>query len=341
MNKLSGIVILGAAGIVVGAYATGQLNPWLPQEMKVGISSASLLGSGEVVLPTRDNQLESKLQPVISCLNNVSNSLRNHAQTYADEYPRLIGTPGATRQATSFKIKVYEQNNAISRECINGLRNAVSMPPEDADLDTFSKDFADTLEQLIPLMNELDVYYSRKDNIDDNMKKGKELTEQLTPLFAKLFDADDRLHDIVSTRNNMLRENRLLAIEQAFGTENFGWQTFNVSLAARKAIDNVYKLAEDEQMSAQSIEKIEQEYQAALDKADTFANAHPDTKTKLGNTPKWFALSSNFNTILADIKDLRRLLASNSDEQSVNHQLKKLQNDYNSMIRNYNMIPDV
>ncbi|WP_082342726.1 MULTISPECIES: DUF3829 domain-containing protein [unclassified Shinella] len=341
MKKVTSIVILGALGAFVGAYATGGFNAWLPQEMKVGVSSASLLGDGDVALKEQDTRLEDKLQPVIGCLNDVASPLRDRAQTYVNEYPHLAATPGATRIAASFKIQVYEQNNSISRECIAALRGAIAMTPADAGLDDPGKIFADTLEQLIPVMNEVDLYYSRKDNIDDHMKKGGALNEQIMPLFTMLFDAEDKLREIVSERNHTLREKRLVAIEQAFGTENFGWHTLNVSLSARRAIDGISNLAETGQLDTQSIEKVEQAYQAALDKADAFAKAHPDTRTKLGNTPKWFALSSDFNTFLVGLKDFRRLLAGNPDQQAIEAQLSKLQGDYNSMIRSYNMIPDV
>ncbi|WP_273728341.1 hypothetical protein [Brucella gallinifaecis] len=50
------------------------------------------------------------------------------------------------------------------------------------------------------------------------MKKGKELDGQLMPLFKTLFDAEDKLRQVVAKRNQMLREKRLVAVEQAFGT---------------------------------------------------------------------------------------------------------------------------
>lgn len=91
----------------------------------------------------------------------------------------------------------------------------------------------------------------------------------------------------------------------------------------------------------QSVERIERDYQAAFDKADAFAKAHPDVKTRLGNSPKWFSLSSDFNSFLAELKEMRRLLASNPDQQAVQARLSKLQVSYNGLIRTYNMTPDV
>lgn len=340
MNNVARIVVLGGLVAFGAAYATGQFNTWLPQEMKVGGSTASVLGDGEAALQPQDAQLEEKLQPVISCLNDVASPLSHHAEAYVNEYPHLAQTPGATRIAASFKIQVYEQNNSISRGCIDGLRGAVAMAPADAGLDDPGKVFADTLEKLIPVMNETDTYYSRKDNVDDHMEKGKLLDGQLMPLFNALFDAEGKLRQVVSERNHTLREKRLAAIEQAFGTENFGWQTLNVSLSARRAIDGMSSLAESGKLDAQSVEKIEQDYQAAFDKADAFAKAHPDVKTKLGNNPKWFSLSSDFNGFLAELKEVRRLLAGNPDQQAVQPLLAKLQASYNSLIRTYNMIPD-
>lgn len=341
MNNVFRIVILGGLVAVGGAYASGQFNTWLPQEMKVGGSTASILGDGEAALQPQDARLADKLQPVIGCLNGVAGPLRRHAETYANEYPRLVQTPGATRIAASFKIQVYEQNNSISRDCIKGLRGAVAMAPADAGLDDPGKLLADTLEKLIPVMNETDTYYSRKDNVDDRMEKGKLLDGQLMPLFNTFFDAEDKLRQVVSERNHTLREKRLAAIEKAFGTENFGWQTLNVSLSARRAIDGVSSLADTGKLDVPSAEKIERDYQAAFDKADAFAKAHPDVKTKRGNNPKWFSLSSNFNSFLVELKEMRRLLAGNPNQQAVQARFSKLQASYNSLIRTYNMTPDV
>ncbi len=340
MKNVARIAILGGVIALGGAYASGKLNDWLPEEMKVGVSGASVLGEGEAALQSQDAQLEDKLQPVIGCLNDVASPLRNHAAAYVNEYPQMLQTPGTTRIAASFKLQVFEQNNSISRDCIKGLRGAIAMVPADAGLDDPGKVFADTLENLIPVMNETDTYYSRKDNVDDGMEKGKALDGQLMPLFNTLFEAEDKLRQVVSDRNNMLREKRLVAIEHAYGTENFGWQTLNVSISARRAIDGVSNLIDAGKLDPQSVETIERDYQAAFDKADAFAKAHPEVKTKLGNSPKWFSLSSDFNSFLADLKEFRRLLANKPDQQSVQAQLSKLQERYNSLVRSYNMIPD-
>lgn len=56
------------------------------------------------------------------------------------------------------------------------------------------------------------------------------------------------------------------------------------------------------------VEAIERDYQVAFDNADAFAKAHPDVKTSMGNAPVWFSLSGDYNSFLADLKELRRML---------------------------------
>lgn len=179
---------------IVGAYAGGVFNPWLPQEMQVGQSKTSLTGEGEIALLPEDTKLEEKLQPVISCLNNVAAPLRQGIAGYSEDYPHLLEKAGSTRGPWRFKLKVYEQNNSISRDCIKDLGAAISMAPADAELDGPAKSFADTLEALIPLMNDADMYYRRNENVDDNMTKGKVLDSQLVPLFETFLIAADQLH---------------------------------------------------------------------------------------------------------------------------------------------------
>lgn len=71
MKAVRGIAALGVIGAVVGVYATGRLETWLPREMKTGRSGAAILRDGEVALQPQDAQLEEKLQPVISCLKKI------------------------------------------------------------------------------------------------------------------------------------------------------------------------------------------------------------------------------------------------------------------------------
>lgn len=338
MNNITRIIILGGLVAIGGAYAGGVFNPWLPDEMKVGTSKASVTGESDVDLAPEDIKLEEKLQPVIACLNNVAGPLRQAVAGYSQDYPNLLETTGSTRGPWRFKLKVYEQNNEISRDCVKGLRDAIAMTPADAGLDVPSKTFADTLEALIPVMNDADTYYSRNENVDDAMKKGKELDDRLRPLFDTFLSASDQLNETVSDRNLTLRERRLAAMEKAIGKENFSWHMLNVSIASRRAMDNIMALADSGKLDEASVEAIEREYQTAFDNADAFAKAHPDVKTTQGNMPVWFSLASDFNNFLAQIKEFRRLVAKKASESEIDFMLSKLLKEYNHTVRNYNMI---
>jgi hypothetical protein len=338
MNNLTRIIILGGLVAAGGAYAGGMFNPWLPQEMQVGISKTSVTGEGNVDLAPEDAQLEDKLQPVISCLNTVAAPLRQAVAGYNQDYPVLLQTAGATRGPWRFKLKVYEQNNSFSRDCIKGLRETIAMSPADAELDAPSKTFADTLEALIPVMNDVETYYSRNENVDDNMEKGKVLDAQLKPLFDTLLGAADQLSATVSDRNLMLRERRLAALEKAYGKDNFAWHMLNVSIASRRAMDGVMTLVDTDKLDEAGVEAIERDYQAAFDNSDAFAKAHPDVKTSMGNAPVWFSLSGDYNSFLADLKELRRMLAKKAGESDIELMVSKLLQQYNHTVKNYNMI---
>jgi hypothetical protein len=338
MNNLTRIVILGGLVAIGGAYGGGVFNPWLPQEMQVGQSKASVTGEGEIALLPEDTKLEEKLQPVIGCLNNVAAPLRQGIAGYSEDYPHLLEKAGSTRGPWRFKLKVYEQNNSISRDCIKDLGAAISMAPADAELDGPAKSFADTLEALIPLMNDADMYYSRNENVDDNMTKGKVLDSQLVPLFETFLAAADQLNDTVALRNFQLRERRLVALEKAYGKDNFSWHMLNVSLASRIAMDKIIALSDKGDLNTASVEGVERDYQTAFDNADAFARAHPDVKTSAGNSPVWFSLSGDFNNFLVEMKEMRRALAKNPDKNEMDFMVSKLLKEYNHMIRNYNMI---
>lgn len=129
-----------------------------------------------------------------------------------------------------------------------------------------------------------------------------------------------------------------MALENAYGKDNFSWHMLNVSLASRIAMDKIIVLFDKGDLNTASVEAVERDYQTAFDNADAFTRAHPDVKTSAGHSPVWFSFSGDFNNFLVEMKAMRRALAKNPDKSEMGFMVSKLLKEYNHMIRNYNMI---
>jgi hypothetical protein len=327
------------AGIIaVAAYTSGGAIWQEIQKSFGGKSSAQNSGrpAGQnTLLSNEDLALSKKLEPFISCINRVDRALMQHGETYKSRFAALSAKPDAEIFGLNFgfKIEVYETNNEFSRQCATGLEMAAKMPPSDTTLDRVAVSYAETLQAMIPHMNALDDYYSQKNFLDDKMARGKQIDAQFRPLLDKLGALSAEMRAAVEDNTNKLRANELVALEKQSG-KDFSWHTLNILIEARKSLKAVQMAASKGKLSAADILPVEEKYQAAYEAANTYASAHPDTKTKLGNKPLWFSIASNARDVLAALKAVRRDVEAGKDPESG---LRTLQKDFNSLIKNYNM----
>ncbi len=295
-------------------------------------------------LSAGDEALTAKLQPFVECINNVDANLQKavgeYRRFFEQEQEELAGTRNrlAFRHGfTGFKLQVYETGNKFSKDCLKSLGEGVAMSPADPALDGAGKTFAATLEKLLPVMNTATAYYSQEDYKDDKFKKGKELDAQLTPLFERLFAASGTMREIVRADQEKLHEHELAAMEKQTG-KTFEWYTLNGMFQARRAVDAIEAASNSGKLTVAAIQQAEQGMQAAYDEGKVYAQAHPDAKTRLGNKPLWFQLESNFETVLTHIKDLRRDISAKESEEQISRHLETLNDRFNGLVRNYNMI---
>jgi hypothetical protein len=259
---------------------------------------------------------------------------RNMAQ-YREHF-RALQTPPKpgtlvinTNPFRNFKIEVYEQNNAMSHECADGLDKAATMQPADPPLDDIAKVYAATLRRLIPLMNEADVYYDQKDHIDDKLAKGRKLDAQLAPEFAALEKASADMRAAVDDRDAQLKAARLTTLEAKEG-RSLDWHTLNVMIVARKAVKDLQAAP----LSKATVATHETSMQQAFDAARAAADAAPAAPA--GKRPLWSGLQSNASNLLVAIKDLRRDLDAGK-RASIDPVLAR----YDDLVRNHNLMAGV
>ncbi len=325
-------ITIAAAAIIAGVMIHNGTNDGRHSPSHATASSASYITA-------EDQALTDKLQPFISCVNTVDLRL----QTVIPEYHQVVNILTQDSNASisqifwgRFKIKPYEVDNQFTKDCVKGLQGAIAMSPADAGLDATGREYAETLEQLIPLMNDANAYYEHGDYKDDKMQKGKELDAKLSPLLDRLSASSVTLRELVRTNNRTLREHELSAMEKQDG-KTFKWHTLNFMFQARVAIDDLDALASSDKLSAESIQPIEQRLQAALDEGRAYGAAHSGEKTRLGNRPYWFSMENDADFLLTEIKELRRAFSNHEDRDQLVSTFSQVGDRFNSLVKNYNM----
>lgn len=333
LGKGAGIAIVAGA-VIVGSMFGSNIRSWFSSQNSAGGASSS-----SSYVSSEDEALTAKLQPFINCINNVDSPLRASAVKYRQAYDQAGGDPEKPNNQlhwVRFKIKPYEVDNQISKDCIKGLTGGVTMAPANASLDQAGKTFADTLGTLIPLMNAADTYYDQKNFKDDKFAKGKELDGQLSPLFDQLFTASSEMRANVEKLNNELHERELIAMEKADG-KSYKWHLQNIMFQSRRAVDALDAAAESNKLTAETVQAIEQKLSAAHEDGKTFAAAHPDEKTRLGNKPQWFDTERYVGSLLAEIKTLRRDIAASKPQNDISADFQKVGEHFNDLVKDYNM----
>ncbi|HEY4201619.1 MAG TPA: DUF3829 domain-containing protein [Devosiaceae bacterium] len=295
--------------------------------------SSAVAATGAPSVSSSDDAMSDKLQAFIGCINRVDSKLRDHFKEYDTAWPKreAMEDPGLI---FGFKVQVYETNNSMSKECADNLEKAVAQPPADAVLDAAGKTYFTTLRQLIPVMNAVDAYYDQEDYRDDKMAKGRELDAQIRPLFATLFAASDTILESVAEHDRQLTEKQLAAMEKQSG-KTYAWYELNLMYQARRAIDAIEAAADNDKLDVPTIQAIENDFSSAVDGGQTYATAHPNIKTGLGNQPKWFSIVRYGNTFLTAVKTLRRDLADGKADD-IGHDLDQALDEYNSLVEDYN-----
>jgi Protein of unknown function (DUF3829) len=300
-------------------------------------TSASVL-----VLSADDTALSAKLEPFIACINRTDANLLKAYQLYR-VHVQAVQTPAKTGAQLmfvgdtfrNFKVEVYEQDNAMSKACADGLEKASRLAPLDATLDRIAPAYASTIRNLIPLMNEADLYYGQKDHIDDRMAKGRKLDAQIAPLFDTLAKLSVEIRSAVSVHDARLQDVRLLALEKQRG-KTLDWHTLNVFVEARRAVASL----DGATPSKPAVTSAEQRLQAAFDSARTASDAVPAPQPNAPKSP-WSRMQSDAAAVLLALKDLRRDLDAGKPQNEMTNATNRVIGRYNTLVRNHNMMRNI
>lgn len=130
---------------------------------------------------------------------------------------------------------LYSVGSSAKDEITKARKTAAADPAIPA-LDGATKQLASTFETLIPILNEAEAYYDRKDYLSDNMAGGKALHEKLVPAATAFLVARATTDALQDQFKDLIDRQQLAKIEKAEG-KSVRWHVRNTMMLAKKAVD--------------------------------------------------------------------------------------------------------
>lgn len=123
-----------------------------------------------------------------------------------------------------------------ARDAIARARTSAADEPAIPALDGATKRLADSFEALIPILNEAEAYYDRKDYLSDGMTGGRALHARLVPAATAFLEARAATDALQDQFKDLIDRQQLARIETAEG-KSVRWHVRNTMMLAKKAVD--------------------------------------------------------------------------------------------------------
>lgn len=131
---------------------------------------------------------------------------------------------------------LYSVSASSARDSIAKARQAADAEPAIPALDAATRELAASFETLVPILNEAEAYYERKDYMDDKMAGGKELHAKIVPAAVAFLTARARTETLQEQLKSLIDTQELARLEKTEG-RSVKWHTRRVMIASKKAVD--------------------------------------------------------------------------------------------------------
>lgn len=300
--KISSLV-LAAAFALHCATAMAQQQPAPPPD----------LGLHEIADADLDRYI-AKSNGVVGLLNA---SLRGK-----DSWARYLSWVDVKRGPTGKEriiYGLYSVGSSAKRDIETARKTAGDKPAIPA-LDEATKQLASTFEALIPILNEAEAYYDRKDYLADNMAGGKALHDKLVPAAMAFLAARATTEALQNQLKDTLDRAELAKIEKAEG-KSVRWHVRNTMVLAKRAVE----LMPSSPKGGADLPQFDATLAA-------FGSAVRDFDTAIRESGKSTSIDSYPRDILGKLREMRDSIAKGrADNMSYSM-------DYNSVIQQYNMM---
>jgi Protein of unknown function (DUF3829) len=214
---------------------------------------------------------------------------------------------------------LYSVGSSAKRDIDTARKTAGDKPAIPA-LDDATRQLASTFEALIPILNEAEAYYDRKDYLADNMAGGKALHDKLVPAAMAFLAARATTDALQDQFKGMLDRAELAKIEKAEG-KSVRWQVRNTMMLAKKVVD----LMPSSPNGGADLPQFDTALAA-------FGSAVRDFDTAIRESGKSTSIDSYPRDILGKLREMRDNIGKGrADNMSYSM-------DYNSVIQQYNMM---
>jgi hypothetical protein len=139
---------------------------------------------------------------------------------------------------------------------------------------------AGATKTLAPLVKQAEDYYEQEDYKDDGAKRGRELHEQMMPLFGEVFAAEKALRTGLDAVKAEVDRRQLALIEKEHG-KNYEWHLRSFMMAAKALMDLTPGDADAPMIQAAAYKERYAELETAYNAFTQFSTDHPDEVKKV------------------------------------------------------------
>jgi hypothetical protein len=321
-----------------------------------GSSSATANPTEKIDLSSHDQQMRTKLEPMIKCLNG---QLSQYEDSLAAYHKKVDYLEHGSTSMIGFMTDVsptFGDNSAdkghSTNECADQLDKGASLPPSVPDLDSDAKMIADQLRKMVRPGLEMDEYIDEKKYLDDKFAKGRQYDATLSPLLTSVTALTEKLRSGIERENSTVRQDELQAIEKHEGRD-LRWHAQNSMIAARALDEHVLQMARNHSLNPGGVQAAIQPLQSAVDGANAFLQAHPELKQQNqdGESPLWFSVNTSLVDELSVTRELRQDLEETPEQmeakqpfpetpedhqKNIHDQVQKINDSFNTLVQEYN-----
>jgi hypothetical protein len=165
--------------------------------------------------------------------------LLNTSMRAAESWSRYLSWVDVKRGPTGREriiYGLYSVSASSAREAADKARELAAAEPPIPALDGASKELAARFEALVPLLNEAEAYYDRKDYLSDGMKGGQALHAKLVPAAEAFLGARARVRVLQEQFKTQIDLHELARLEKTEG-KSVRWHARRAMIAASRAVD--------------------------------------------------------------------------------------------------------
>lgn len=204
---------------------------------------------------------------------------------------------------------------------------ALKQEPKLAGLDASMKAYIEAYSQLSPIIDEANGYYERKDYLDDNLAKGREIHVRLMPAAKTFLAAREKVEQDVNAEKANLSALALAAIERREGRKA-RWHRTNLMMAARRIVDRL----PDDKSPVVDVAAVEADVTRFADAVKEFDAYRASDSGALEN------IQAPLRSFLAAARDYRDAVkpVKGDVRRAGGQQLQAIVNSYNALVGSAN-----